>query len=115
MTQLSTPRLEAFARLIALGWPPVLAAKGAGFGIRRPSHNAERLANPAVRARIADLKAPRPEAVKGKPKAGAPDDTEDEDDEEGEARCLPPIMSEEEWMAEFAPHLLDDWRAKNKG
>ena len=116
MPQLPTPMLEDFARLIALGWPTTLAAKGAGYGIRRASRAAARLAQPGVSARVAELK--RPEPAETKAKAGRTvADREDGAEEvvKVERPPLPPPMTEEEWMAEFAPHLLEKWRAQNKG
>jgi hypothetical protein len=80
MPLLSSFRLATFARLIASGYPPILAAKGAGYRNPCASRAAARLARP----RSAPAAVARP--------------------------ALPPMMTEEEWLAEFAP-LMRDKRA----
>ncbi len=78
-------RLANFTRLIALGYPPAPAAKGARFCGLRDSRADRRLATPKTKAAAAsDPRPPRPP--------------------------LPPMMTEEEWLAEFAP-LMRDKRA----
>jgi hypothetical protein len=94
MPLLTTARLETFARLIALGYPPVLAAKGAGYRNLRASRAATRLAQPPA---VGETKGPGAAATaketKAADKAQAPP-----------ARPQPPpMLTEEEWLAEFAP------------
>ncbi len=109
MTLLSTARLETFARLIALGWPPMLAANGAGYRNRRAGRTAARLAAPGVSARIAEL-APPPETDEPPPAAGkkarrAAPEAETVDTAPPARPPLEPMMTEEEWLAEFGPML----------
>jgi hypothetical protein len=92
MTLCTTVGLASFARLIALGYPPVLAAKAAGCRNLRASRAATRLApHPAV----GGPKKPRA-PVKAKTTKAADDAPPME---------WPParMPTEEEWMAEFAP------------
>ncbi len=98
MPLLNTSTLAAFARLIALGCPPVLAAKRAGYRNMRTSRAATRLApQPAVappeRARAApaakESKATKPAE---KPQAAPPEEPP-----------LPPMLTEEEWLVKYHP------------
>ena len=112
MAYLSSRKRQAFAQFIALGWPPASAAHSAGFKTLAAAPVATMAAEPAVRARVAELTAPKVD-VEAKPKTNAarPDEAEGPVEHEVERPPLPPIMSEEEWMTEFAPHLLEKWRA----
>jgi hypothetical protein len=103
MPLLNTSRLEAFARLIALGYPPVLAAKGAGYRNLRASRAATRLAPPQpVAAPEAARAAPAKEIKTGDRAQTAPP-----------ARPpLPPMLTEEEWLAEFAPLIQREKAAR---
>jgi hypothetical protein len=64
MTLLYTPRFDAFARSIALGWPPVLAAKRAGYRNLRASRAMARLVT--LQAVAAPEEARAPAAKTGK-------------------------------------------------
>ena len=103
MPRLIQPRLESFARLTAGGWSPVLAARHAGYEALTHRGADSRAAAGDVAAYIADLRAPgatstarRDERFKAdrpaNPWSPAPD--------------LHPILTEDEWSAEFAPHRL---------
>ena len=113
MTLLSTARLETLARLIALGWPPVLAANGAGYRNRRAGRTAARLAAPGVSARIAELAPPPEPDAAGPPPPAAGKKARRASAPEAEiAEAAPParpplapMMTEEEWLAEFGPML----------
>ncbi len=92
----NTARLEAFARLIALGYPLVLAAKAAGYRNLRASRAATRLA-------------PQPAVGEAKARRGAAA-AEKEIGAAGGAQTapsprppLPPMLTEEEWVAKYGP------------
>ncbi len=74
---MNTSRLETFARLMATGSPPALAAKAAGYRNLRASRAATRLGR-------------RPAGPNG-PGAAA------------EKAPVEPMMSEAQWLAAFAP------------
>ncbi len=57
MTHANTPRLATFARLIALGYPPTLAAHAAGYRDLRASRAATRL---PPQPGAAETEAPQP-------------------------------------------------------
>jgi hypothetical protein len=93
----NTVRLEALARLIALGCPPVLAANAAGYRDLRVSRAATRL---APRPAMGETKARRGAAAADKETGSA-----------GDAQSapppppLPPMLTEEEWLAKYATVL----------
>jgi hypothetical protein len=94
MPLLNTARLEAFARLIALGYPPVLAAKAAGYRNLRARRASARLAQPPALAAPKEPRAPQPPTAK---------ETKAADKARAARPPLPPMLTEEEWLAEFAP------------
>jgi hypothetical protein len=98
MALANTARLETFARLIALGHPPVLAAKAAGYRTLRASRAATRL---APRPAAGGAKRTRRAAAAAKESKGA-----------GAAQAarppLAPMMTEAEWLATFAPMARGD-------
>ena len=72
------------------------------------------MAEPRIAARVAELTAPQGPAkpeTRAEAKAAPRENAEAPAEPEVERPPLPPIMSEEEWMTEFAPHLLEKWRA----
>jgi hypothetical protein len=89
MQLFNTARLGTFARLIALGYPPMLAAKGAGYRNLRASRAATRLVQPPA---AAPPEPPRAAAAKATKSAGAA---------QAARPPLPPMLTEEEWWAEF--------------
>jgi hypothetical protein len=105
MPLLNTARLETFARLIALGYPPVLAAKGAGYRRMRASRAATRLAPPPA---MAAPKAPRAVAAAA---PAAAKQTKAADKAQAPAAQParpppPPMLTEEEWVAKYNPTAL---------
>jgi hypothetical protein len=102
MTVLTSPRLEIFARLLARGYPPMFAARRAGFANFGHRRSTIRAALPGVVARVAELRAVAAgkSAKPAKPSpssapAEAPPPREPQDRE----------LTEAEWVAEFAPML----------
>jgi hypothetical protein len=99
MLLVNTVRLEALARLIARGYPPVLAASAAGYRDLRVSRGATRLA-------------PRPAMGEAKARRGAAA-ADKETGSAGDAQSappppplpLPPMLTEEEWLAKYATVL----------
>ena len=105
MPFLITPRLDTFARLLANGYPPMLAAHRAGYANFSRERSKLRAALPEVVTRVAGLRAVQAPA----PKAAAPggrkairDTAAPEPTNEG-APPMEPMMTEEEWLAAFAP------------
>jgi hypothetical protein len=105
MPLLNTSRLATFARLIALGYPLVLAAKGAGYRNMRASRAARRLApRPAAPA----PKEPRPAPAKpAKRETKAPEKAQvPAATPEPPALPAPPplrMLTEEEWLLKYHP------------
>jgi hypothetical protein len=89
----NTARLETFARLIALGYPPVLAAKAAGYRNLRASRAATRLAS---RPAAGGAKGQRGAAAAAKATRAA-------DAAQAARPPLAPMLTEAEWLAAFAP------------
>jgi hypothetical protein len=85
----NTARLATFARLIAAGYPPVLAAKAAGYRNLRASRAATRLTPPPP---VAEPEPPR--AAASEPVTEVADD-----DDEWPPKRMP---TEEEWVAKYA-------------
>ena len=105
MPFLTTPRLDTFARLLAKGYPPMLAAFRAGYANFSRERSDIRAAFPEVIARVAGLRvhlAPKA-AAPARPKAAR--DTAAPELESGDEGASPmePMMTEEEWLAAFAP------------
>jgi hypothetical protein len=95
MPHLTIARLATFARLIALGYPPVLAAKAAGYRNLLASRAATRL--PQQPAAVG-ANEPRAAAAKATRAAVTPQPQPPE---------LEPMLTEEEWLAKYAPQYLD--------
>jgi hypothetical protein len=97
---LNTHRLRTFARLIALGHPPAVAAKDAGYRNLRGSRAPARLTpQPAVTVQ----KATRAAAAAKKTAAA---------DEARTQRPAPePMMTEAQWLAAFHPMVRGETRA----
>jgi hypothetical protein len=96
MPHLNTPRLATFARLIALGYPPMLGAKAAGYRNLLASRAATRLPQ-------------QPAAVgANEPPAAAAKATRAAVTPPPPPRPPPPrMLTEEEWLAKYAPQYLD--------
>jgi hypothetical protein len=93
-------KLDEFARLIARGFDPREASARAGYPDLRRSRARARLARPEVAARAPASPTPPP-SPPSHPAVAAP----------APRPALPPPMTEEEWLAEYAPHLLAEHRA----
>jgi hypothetical protein len=92
----NTARLAIFARLIAVGYPPVLAAKAAGYRNLRASRAATRLPQlPAV------VGAERPRAAAAKPVTRAAETPPPP------RPPFEPMMTVEQWMLKYHPKYRD--------
>ncbi len=94
----NTARLAAFARLIAVGYPPVLAAKAAGYRNLRASRAATRLPQPAA---VEEPKTPRAAPAKAT-RAAAPSPPPQSPPPE-----LEPMLTVEEWLLKYHPKYRD--------
>jgi hypothetical protein len=99
MPHLNTARLATFARLIALGYPPVLAAKAAGYRNLRASRAATRLSQPP--AAVDEPKTPRAAPAKAT-RAAAPSPPPQSPPQE-----LEPMLTVEQWMLKYHPKYRD--------
>ena len=111
MAYLSTSKLEAFAQLIARGWPPVLAGRRAGFAAMKRRDADHRPARPDVAAPVAETHGPAEPRAAARPKR--PDSAPTPRPEPVDAQPPPrppfrPVMTNEEWLAKYAPRPQDE-------
>jgi hypothetical protein len=96
MPHLTTARLATFARLIALGHPPVLSAKAAGYRNLRASRAATRLPQQPAAVGANEPRAAAAKATKGAAETQQPQPPE-----------LEPMLTVEQWMLKYHPKYRD--------